>query len=160
MHRLHHILTIVGAGSGFATNDDELRKLVEFSFQNGGSATVEKSIRGWKEIEYEIVRDSYGLQCSLSTCSYLQPDNCIAVCNMENFDPLGIHTGESIVVAPSQTLNDDEYNKLRSVAIKVIKHLGIGKQLQCTYMLNGLQSESATFNMPSVQLQEIITSLK
>lgn len=100
-----------GLGSGFCDNEDELIKLANKSFSYSPQVLVEKSLKGWKEIEYEVVRDCY--------------DNCITVCNMENFDPLGIHTGESIVVAPSQTLTNHEYHMLRELAIKIIRHLGI-----------------------------------
>lgn len=100
-----------GLGSGFCNNEEELIKLAEKSFTFSPQVLVEKSLKGWKEIEFEVVRDRY--------------DNCITVCNMENFDPLGIHTGESIVVAPCQTLTDHEINKLRSIAIKIVKHIGI-----------------------------------
>ena len=100
-----------GLGSGFCNNEEELEKLSQKAFTFSPQVLVEKSLKGWKEIEYEIVRDRY--------------NNCIAVCNMENFDPLGIHTGESIVVAPSQTLTNDEYHKLREIAIKIVRHVGI-----------------------------------
>lgn len=100
-----------GLGSGFCDNEEELNKLVEKSFSFSPQVLVEKSLKGWKEIEYEVVRDRY--------------DNCITVCNMENFDPLGIHTGESIVIAPSQTLSNSEYHKLRELSIKIIRHIGI-----------------------------------
>ncbi len=100
-----------GLGSGFCDNDDELRQLAEKALAFSPQILVEKSLKGWKEVEYEVVRDRY--------------DNCITVCNMENFDPLGIHTGESIVVAPSQTLSNDDYHFLRSLAIKIIRHVGI-----------------------------------
>ena len=100
-----------GLGSGFANNEDELNKLSEKAFSFSPQVLVEKSLKGWKEIEYEVVRDRY--------------DNCITVCNMENFDPLGIHTGESIVIAPSQTLTNSEYHKLRALSIKIIRHIGI-----------------------------------
>ncbi len=100
-----------GLGSGFADNEEELNKLAEKAFSFSPQVLVEKSLKGWKEIEYEVVRDRY--------------DNCITVCNMENFDPLGIHTGESIVVAPSQTLSNSEYHKLRALSIKIIRHIGI-----------------------------------
>ena len=99
-----------GLGSGFASNPDELKSLVKKSFAHSSQVIIDKSLKGWKEVEYEVVRDAY--------------DNCIVVCNMENLDPLGIHTGESIVVAPSQTLTDKEYNMLRTTAINVIRHLG------------------------------------
>src|SRR3989339_1971363 len=100
-----------GLGSGFCDNEDELDILAGKAFSYSTQVLVEKSLKGWKEIEYEVVRDCY--------------DNCITVCNMENFDPLGIHTGESIVVAPSQTLTNSEYHKLREISIRVIRHLGI-----------------------------------
>ena len=100
-----------GLGSGFCDNEDELNKLAEKAFSFSPQVLVEKSLKGWKEIEYEVVRDRY--------------DNCITVCNMENFDPLGIHTGESIVIAPSQTLTNSEYHKLRALSIRIIRHVGI-----------------------------------
>lgn len=100
-----------GLGSGFCDNEEELNKLAEKAFAFSPQVLVEKSLKGWKEIEYEVVRDRY--------------DNCITVCNMENFDPLGIHTGESIVIAPSQTLTNNEYHKLRALSIKIIRHIGI-----------------------------------
>ena len=100
-----------GLGSGFCDNEEELNKLAEKSFAYSPQVLVEKSLKGWKEIEYEVVRDRY--------------DNCITVCNMENFDPLGIHTGESIVVAPSQTLTNNEFHKLRELSIRIIRHIGI-----------------------------------
>ncbi len=100
-----------GLGSGFCDNEEELDKLAEKAFSFSPQVLVEKSLKGWKEIEYEVVRDRY--------------DNCITVCNMENFDPLGIHTGESIVIAPSQTLTNSEYHKLRALSIKIIRHIGI-----------------------------------
>ncbi|XP_056151163.1 CAD protein [Lampris incognitus] len=111
-----------GLGSGFANNREELVSLVTSAFAHTSQVLVDKSLKGWKEIEYEVVRDAY--------------DNCITVCNMENIDPLGIHTGESIVVAPSQTLNDHEYNMLRNTAIKVIRHLGIVGECNIQYALN------------------------
>lgn len=100
-----------GLGSGFADNDEELSAICEKAFSFSPQVLVEKSLKGWKEIEYEVVRDRY--------------DNCITVCNMENFDPLGIHTGESIVIAPSQTLTNSEYHKLRALSIKIVRHVGI-----------------------------------
>lgn len=100
-----------GLGSGFCDNEEELDKIAEKAFSFSPQVLVEKSLKGWKEIEYEVVRDKY--------------DNCITVCNMENFDPLGIHTGESIVIAPSQTLTNSEYHKLRALSIKIIRHIGI-----------------------------------
>lgn len=111
-----------GMGSGFAKNDEELMLLVNKAFSYSNQVIIDKSLRGWKEIEYEIVRDRY--------------DNTISVCNMENFDPLGVHTGESIVIAPSQTLTDEEYNMLRTAAIKMIKHLGIVGECNIQYALN------------------------
>ncbi|KAL9657086.1 hypothetical protein ABK040_002712 [Willaertia magna] len=115
-----------GLGSGFANNDKELRELATQALSTSPQILVEKSVKGWKEIEYEVVRDSN--------------DNCITVCNMENFDPVGIHTGESIVVAPSQTLNNDEYHMLRTAAIKVIRHLGIVGECNIQYALNPYNS--------------------
>ena len=100
-----------GLGSGFADNEEELNTLCEKAFSFSPQVLVEKSLKGWKEIEYEVVRDQY--------------DTCITVCNMENFDPLGIHTGESIVIAPSQTLTNSEYHKLRALSIKIVRHIGI-----------------------------------
>lgn len=108
-----------GLGSGFADNEEELNVLAEKAFSFSPQVLVEKSLKGWKEIEYEVVRDRY--------------DNCITVCNMENFDPLGIHTGESIVIAPSQTLNNSEYHKLRALAIKIIRHIGIVGECNVQY---------------------------
>ncbi|KAG7460903.1 hypothetical protein MATL_G00203950 [Megalops atlanticus] len=111
-----------GLGSGFANTKEELTALVTQAFAHTSQVLIDKSLKGWKEIEYEVVRDAY--------------DNCVTVCNMENIDPLGIHTGESIVVAPSQTLNDYEYNMLRNTAIKVIRHLGIVGECNIQYALN------------------------
>jgi len=111
-----------GKGSGFANNEDELKVLLENAFAYSPQVLVEENLKGWKEVEYEVVRDSY--------------DNCITVCNMENFDPLGIHTGESIVVAPSQTLTNSEYHKLREIAIKTIRHLGIVGECNIQYALD------------------------
>ena len=111
-----------GLGSGFCDNDAELLTQAEEAFSFSQQVLVEKSLRGWKEIEYEVVRDRY--------------DNCITVCNMENFDPLGIHTGESIVVAPSQTLSNSEYHKLRALAIKIIRHIGIVGECNVQYALD------------------------
>ena len=108
-----------GLGSGFCDNEDELNKIAEKAFSFSPQVLVEKSLKGWKEIEYEVVRDRY--------------DNCITVCNMENFDPLGIHTGESIVIAPSQTLTNSEYHKLRSLAIRIIRHIGIVGECNVQY---------------------------
>ena len=108
-----------GLGSGFCDNEEELNRLAEKAFSFSPQVLVEKSLKGWKEIEYEVVRDRY--------------DNCITVCNMENFDPLGIHTGESIVIAPSQTLTNSEYHKLRALAIKIIRHVGIVGECNVQY---------------------------
>ena len=111
-----------GLGSGFCDNEEELLAQAEEAFSFSPQVLVEKSLKGWKEIEYEVVRDQY--------------DNCITVCNMENFDPLGIHTGESIVVAPSQTLSNSEYHKLRALAIKIIRHIGIVGECNVQYALD------------------------
>ena len=111
-----------GLGSGFADNKAELLDLCNKAFAASPQVLIERSMKGWKEIEYEVVRDSQ--------------DNCITVCNMENFDPLGIHTGDSIVVAPSQTLSDEDYNMLRSTAVKVIRHLGVVGECNIQYALN------------------------
>ena len=111
-----------GLGSGFCDNEQELDALCEKAFSFSSQVLVEKSLKGWKEIEYEVVRDCY--------------DNCITVCNMENFDPLGVHTGESIVVAPSQTLSNSEYHKLRELAIRIIRHIGIVGECNVQYALD------------------------
>ncbi|KAA6344637.1 Carbamoyl-phosphate synthase large chain [termite gut metagenome] len=111
-----------GLGSGFCDNEEELNVLAEKAFSFSPQILVEKSLRGWKEVEYEVVRDCY--------------DNCITVCNMENFDPLGIHTGESIVIAPSQTLTNSEYHKLRELAIRIIRHIGIVGECNVQYALD------------------------
>ncbi|MCI0692073.1 carbamoyl-phosphate synthase (glutamine-hydrolyzing) large subunit [candidate division KSB1 bacterium] len=111
-----------GLGSGLCTNEQEVAELADKGFAYTNQILVEEYLRGWKEIEYEVVRDSY--------------DNCITVCNMENFDPMGIHTGESIVVAPSQTLSNSEYHKLREIAIRVIRHLGIVGECNIQYALD------------------------
>ncbi|MCI6213821.1 carbamoyl-phosphate synthase (glutamine-hydrolyzing) large subunit [Bacteroides heparinolyticus] len=108
-----------GLGSGFCDNEEELNVLVEKAFAFSPQVLVEKSLRGWKEVEYEVVRDRF--------------DNCITVCNMENFDPLGIHTGESIVIAPSQTLSNTDYHKLRELAIRIIRHIGIVGECNVQY---------------------------
>ena len=114
--------TLGGLGSGFCSNDEELRRLASTALSYSPQILVEESLKGWKEIEYEVVRDQY--------------DNCITVCNMENFDPLGIHTGESIVVAPSQTLNNHEYHMLRSIALRIIRHVGIVGECNVQYALD------------------------
>ena len=116
-----------GLGSGFANNEDELNKLSEKAFSFSPQVLVEKSLKGWKEIEYEVVRDRY--------------DNCITVCNMENFDPLGIHTGESIVIAPSQTLTNSEYHKLRALSIKIIRHIGIVGECNVQYAFDPVSED-------------------
>ena len=114
--------TLGGLGSGFCKNDEELEKIVASAFSYSPQVLIEKSLKGWKEVEYEVVRDCY--------------DNCITVCNMENFDPLGIHTGESLVVAPSQTLTNSEYHKLRAIAIRIIRHIGIVGECNVQYALD------------------------
>lgn len=116
-----------GLGSGFANNEDELNKLCEKAFSFSPQVLVEKSLKGWKEIEYEVVRDQY--------------DNCITVCNMENIDPLGIHTGESIVVAPSQTLTNHEYHKLRALSIKIVRHIGIIGECNVQYAFDPVSED-------------------
>ncbi|MGY3089496.1 carbamoyl-phosphate synthase large subunit [Hymenobacter sp. UYAg731] len=116
-----------GLGSGFANNMDELRALARQAFTTSDQILVEESLKGWKEVEYEVVRDQF--------------DNCITVCNMENFDPIGIHTGESIVVAPSQTLSNREYHKLRTIGIKTIRHLGIVGECNIQYALDPVSED-------------------
>jgi carbamoyl-phosphate synthase large subunit len=111
-----------GMGSGFANNKEELLPLVNNAFSYSSQVLIEESLKGWKEVEYEVVRDKY--------------NNCITVCNMENFDPLGIHTGESIVIAPSQTLTNAEYHKLRALSIKIIQHIGIIGECNVQYALD------------------------
>ncbi|MDD6585034.1 MAG: carbamoyl-phosphate synthase (glutamine-hydrolyzing) large subunit [Bacteroidales bacterium] len=108
-----------GLGSGFCDNEEELNRLAEKAFSFSPQVLVEKSLKGWKEVEYEVVRDRF--------------DNCITVCNMENFDPLGIHTGESIVIAPSQTLTNAEYHKLRELSIRIVRHVGIVGECNVQY---------------------------
>lgn len=119
--------TLGGGGSGFATCDEEFEPLIQKAFSFASQILVEESLKGWKEVEYEVVRDVKG--------------NKITVCNMENFDPLGIHTGESIVVAPSQTLNDHEYQKLRTIALKTIEHLGVVGECNIQYALDPQSDE-------------------
>ncbi|MCK5079337.1 MAG: carbamoyl-phosphate synthase large subunit, partial [Bacteroidales bacterium] len=114
--------TLGGQGSGFCNNDEELTNLSKKAFSYSGQILVEESLKGWKEVEYEVVRDEF--------------DNCITVCNMENFDPLGIHTGESIVVAPSQTLTNSEYHKLRQLSIRIIRHVGVIGECNVQYALD------------------------
>lgn len=116
-----------GLGSGFADNEEELTALCKKAFATSPQVLVERSMKGWKEVEYEVVRDAF--------------DNCITVCNMENFDPLGIHTGDSIVVAPSQTLSDEDYNMLRTTAVNVIRHLGVVGECNIQYALNPFSKE-------------------
>ena len=111
-----------GKGSGFAYNEKELSVLLDTAFAYSKQVLVEENLKGWKELEYEVVRDQY--------------DNCIVVCNMENFDPLGIHTGESIVVAPSQTLSNEEYHRLRERAMAVIRHFGIVGECNIQFALD------------------------
>ena len=108
-----------GLGSGFCDNEEQLTELCEKAFAFSPQVLVEKSLKGWKEIEYEVVRDKF--------------DNCITVCNMENFDPLGIHTGESIVVAPSQTLSNKDYYFLRELSIKIVRHIGLVGECNVQY---------------------------
>ena len=114
--------TLGGQGSGFCKDEDELVKLATKAFSFSNQILVEESLKGWKEVEYEVVRDKF--------------DNCITVCNMENFDPLGIHTGESIVVAPSQTLTNSEYHKLRKISIDIVKAVGIVGECNVQYALD------------------------
>lgn len=116
-----------GLGSGFANNEKELVDLCNVAFASSPQVLVERSMKGWKEVEYEVVRDAY--------------DNCVTVCNMENFDPLGIHTGDSIVIAPSQTLSDEDYNMLRTTAVNVIRHLGVVGECNIQYALNPFSKE-------------------
>ena len=122
-----------GQGSGFANNDEELEILVEKALQISETVIIDKSLKGWKELEYEIIRDKY--------------NNCISVCNMENFDPLGVHTGESIVVAPSQTLNDFEYQKLRSVCFKIVRRMGIVGECNVQFALDTKSSKFYVIEM-------------
>jgi carbamoyl-phosphate synthase/aspartate carbamoyltransferase/dihydroorotase len=124
-----------GLGSGFADNREQLIKIAKNAFVHSSQVLVDKSLRGWKEVEYEVVRDAY--------------DNCITVCNMENLDPVGIHTGDSVVVAPSQTLTNEEYQLLRTTAINVIRHLGSYYFRNLNHP-NQASSASATFSMPSI----------
>ncbi|CAL1141702.1 unnamed protein product [Cladocopium goreaui] len=116
-----------GLGSGFAYNEEDLKKLVNVALVNSPQVIIDKSLKGWKELEYEVVRD--------------KNDNCITVCNMENFDPMGVHTGESIVIAPSQTLSNDEYYRLRQCALKIIRHLGIVGECNIQYAVDPHSSE-------------------
>jgi len=125
--------TLGGLGSGFAENEEQLRDLCNKAFATSPQVLVERSMKGWKEVEYEVVRDS--------------ENNCITVCNMENFDPLGVHTGDSIVVAPSQTLTDEEYHMLRTAAIKIIRHLGVVGECNVQYALNPESLEYAVIEV-------------
>jgi carbamoyl-phosphate synthase large subunit len=124
---LRSAFTLGGLGSGFAYTPDELRDLSAKSLSLSPQVLIERSMKGWKELEYEVVRDA--------------ADNTIICCNMENFDPLGTHTGDSIVVAPSQTLPDDEYHMLRSAALKTIRHLGVVGECNIQYALNPTSRE-------------------
>lgn len=119
---LRSAFTLGGLGSGFADNAAQLRELATHAFVNSSLVIIDKSLRGWKEVEYEVVRDA--------------KDNCITVCNMENFDPCGIHTGDSVVVAPSQTLTNDDYYRLRSVSLTVIRHLEIVGECNIQFALD------------------------
>lgn len=119
---LRSAYSLGGLGSGFAENEEELRDLSAKSLSLSPQVLIEKSLKGWKELEYEVVRDA--------------ADNVIICCNMENFDPLGTHTGDSIVIAPSQTLSDDEYHMLRSAAIKIVRHVGVVGECNVQYALN------------------------
>jgi carbamoyl-phosphate synthase large subunit len=142
---LRSAFTLGGLGSGFANNPDELRDLSAKSLSLSPQVLIERSMKGWKELEYEVVRDGADVRCIAFAFSYphlltfLQ--NTIICCNMENFDPLGTHTGDSIVVAPSQTLPDDEYHMLRSAALKVIRHLGVVGECNIQYALNPTSRE-------------------
>ena len=129
---LRSAFSLGGLGSGFAHNEEELRNLASKSLSLSPQVLIEKSLKGWKEVEYEVVRDAADVRTSTlrfpSSTHWMPadpPQNTIICCNMENFDPLGTHTGDSIVVAPSQTLTDDEYHMLRSAAIKIVRHVGV-----------------------------------
>ena len=135
-----------GLGSGFCDNDEELTALTEKALSFSPQVLVEKSLKGWKEVEYEVVRDSY--------------DNCITVCNMENFDPLGIHTGESIVVAPSQTLSNDDYHYLRQLAIKIIRHIGIVGECNVQYAYDPSSMDYRVIEVNARPKPFVCTSLK
>ena len=130
-----------GLGSGFCDNEEELNVLAEKAFSFSPQVLVEKSLKGWKEVEYEVVRDRF--------------DNCITVCNMENFDPLGIHTGESIVIAPSQTLTNSEYHKLRELAIRIIRHIGIVGECNVQYAFD---PESEDYRVIEVNARSALAS--
>ena len=144
---LRSAFTLGGLGSGFANDPEELRDLSAKSLSLSPQVLIERSMKGWKELEYEVVRDAadVGVLTVLislhSHSSSLLCQNTIICCNMENFDPLGTHTGDSIVVAPSQTLPDDEYHMLRSAALKVIRHLGVVGECNIQYALNPTSRE-------------------
>ena len=138
---LRSAFTLGGLGSGFANDPDELRDLSAKSLSLSPQVLIERSMKGWKELEYEVVRDAADVSDAprkFKRCLYRQicSQNTIICCNMENFDPLGTHTGDSIVVAPSQTLPDDEYHMLRTAALKVIRHLGVVGECNIQYALN------------------------
>ena len=128
-----------GLGSGFCDNEEELNKLAEKAFSFSPQVLVEKSLKGWKEVEYEVVRDRF--------------DNCITVCNMENFDPLGIHTGESIVIAPSQTLSNAEYHKLRELSIRIVRHVGIVGECNVQYAFDPNRGKCSSFTFFSLGIK-------
>ncbi|KEI37999.1 uncharacterized protein L969DRAFT_51585 [Mixia osmundae IAM 14324] len=130
---LRSAFSLGGLGSGFAHDADELRDLSARSLTLSPQVLIEKSLKGWKELEYEVLRDA--------------ADNCITVCNMENFDPLGTHTGDSIVIAPSQTLSDDEYHMLRTAAIKIVRHVGVVGECNVQYALHPTKREYMVIEM-------------
>ena len=141
---LRSAFTLGGLGSGFANNPDELRDLSAKSLSLSPQVLIERSMKGWKELEYEVVRDAADVCAFISLLPIrmlMCPQNTIICCNMENFDPLGTHTGDSIVVAPSQTLPDNEYHMLRSAALKVIRHLGVVGECNIQYALNPTSRE-------------------
>lgn len=142
---LRSAFTLGGLGSGFANNPDELRDLSAKGLSLSPQVLIERSMKGWKELEYEVVRDGADVWDHPHSQYYkdnnIQMQNTIICCNMENFDPLGTHTGDSIVVAPSQTLPDDEYHMLRSAALKVIRHLGVVGECNIQYALNPTSRE-------------------
>lgn len=130
---LRSAFSLGGLGSGFAHDEEELRNLAAKSLSLSPQVLIEKSLKGWKEVEYEVVRDA--------------ADNTIICCNMENFDPLGTHTGDSIVVAPSQTLTDDEYHMLRSAAIKIVRHVGVVGECNVQYALDPVSRDYRVIEM-------------
>jgi carbamoylphosphate synthase large subunit len=168
-----------GLGSGFANDVDELRKLATMAFAQSEQVLVEKSLKGWKEIEYEVFTCRHHNVCAVfharvSCVSFSANmignsfsvkvvrdayDNCVTVCNMENFDPLGIHTGESIVVAPSQTLSDQDYFMLRDVAIRVVRHLGIVGECNIQYALNPDSEEYFIIEVHNAHQPPLATSV-